>query len=222
MGQKINPLGFRLGTTQTHHSIWFEERKDYSEGLQEDHKIREHIKSYIEKKRISSVSVTDVISRIQIDKSIDVVKVIIYMGFSQLLTEDKDKPPKTKIKELQVSLKKAIHLIQNRKLNLAVRKMRKPYGDPTILGEFIAFQLKKRVSFRKVMKKAVELVEKAYKKGIQVQIAGCIGGKAKEMARVEWLRKGRVPLQTVTAKIDFGSTQVLTIHGVLGIKVWIF
>nr|YP_009300042.1 ribosomal protein S3 [Pelargonium tetragonum]YP_009300072.1 ribosomal protein S3 [Pelargonium tetragonum]AJB99955.1 ribosomal protein S3 [Pelargonium tetragonum]AJB99987.1 ribosomal protein S3 [Pelargonium tetragonum]QBW99243.1 ribosomal protein S3 [Pelargonium tetragonum] len=218
MGQKINPLGFRLGTTQTHHSIWFEERKDYSEGLQEDHKIREHIKSYIEKERISSV--TDVISRIHIDKSIDLVKVIIYMGFSQLLTEDE--PPTTKIKELQVSLKKAIHFIQNRKLNLAVRKMKNPYGDPTILGEFIADQLKKRVSFRKVMKKAVELVEKASKKGIQVQIAGCIGGKAQEMARVEWLRKGRVPLQTVTAKIDFGSTQVLTIHGVLGIKVWIF
>nr|QBW99180.1 ribosomal protein S3 [Pelargonium grandicalcaratum]QBW99181.1 ribosomal protein S3 [Pelargonium grandicalcaratum]QBW99215.1 ribosomal protein S3 [Pelargonium otaviense] len=218
MGQKINPLGFRLGTTQTHHSIWFEKRKDYSEGLQEDHKIREHIKNYIEKERISSVS--DVISRIQIDKSIDVVKVIIYMGFSQLLTEDE--PPKTKIKELQVSLQKAIHFIKNRKLNLAVRKMKNPYGDPTILGEFIADQLKKRVSFRKVMKKAVELVEKAYKKGIQVQIAGCIGGKAQEMARVEWLRKGRVPLQTVTAKIDFGSTQVLTIHGVLGIKVWIF
>nr|YP_009300132.1 ribosomal protein S3 [Pelargonium transvaalense]YP_009300191.1 ribosomal protein S3 [Pelargonium transvaalense]AJC00048.1 ribosomal protein S3 [Pelargonium transvaalense]AJC00106.1 ribosomal protein S3 [Pelargonium transvaalense] len=216
MGQKTNPLGFRLGTTQTHHSIWFEKRKDFSEGLQEDHKIREHIKNYIEKERISSVS--DVISRIQIDKSIDVVKVIIYMGFSQLLTEDE--PPK--IQELQVSLKKAIHFIKNRKLNLAVIKMKNPYGDPTILGEFIANQLKNRVSFRKVMKKAVELVEKAYKKGIQVQIAGCIGGKAQEMARVEWLRKGRVPLQTVTAKIDFGSTQVLTIHGVLGIKVWIF
>ncbi|KAL4327911.1 hypothetical protein AHAS_Ahas13G0147400 [Arachis hypogaea] len=172
MGQKINPLGFRLGTTQSHDSLWFAQPINYSENLQEDKKIRDYIKNYI-KINIRISSGVEGIAGIKIQKRIDLIQVIISMGFPKLLIE-----------------------------------------------EFIAGQLRNRVSFRKAMKKAIELTEQAGTKGIQVQIAGRINGK--EIARVEWIREGRVPLQTIRAKIDYCSYTVRTIYGVLGIKVWIF
>nr|WVK97342.1 ribosomal protein S3 [Erodium stephanianum] len=259
MGQKINPLGFRLGTTQNHHSIWFEQPKNYCEGLQEDKKIRDCIKNYIDNHRDSPLK--DFISRIQIEKGTDGVKVIIYMGFLAFLKEGKT--PKSKklrekhIKELKVNVEKVLRpycgnvnfinkvnaekLLHfgnrklqkvnveklfpklfhcgNRKLNIAIREIGNPYRDPKLLAEYLANQLKTRVSFRKAMKQTIQKAEKAYAKGIKVQIAGRIEGK--EIASVEWLRKGRVSLQTIRTKIDFCSTTVRTIHGVLGIKIWV-
>ncbi|GJZ48726.1 ribosomal protein S3 [Tanacetum coccineum] len=123
------------------------------------------------------------------------------------------------IEELQMNLQKEFNSV-NGKLNIAITRIEKPYGNPNILAEFIADQLKNRVSFRKAMKKAIELTEQADTKGIQVQIAGRIDGK--EITRVEWIREGRVPLQTIQAKIDYCSFTVRTIYGVLGIKIWIF
>lgn len=229
MGQKINPLGFRLGTNQSHHSRWFAQAKNYSEGLQEDQKIRKCIKNYIQKNaKISSLqkkknmkisSLVEGIARIEIQKRIDLIQIIIFMGFPKLLLENRTQA----IDELQMTLQKELNLNSNyvnRKLNIAITRIAKPYGNPNILAEYIAGQLKNRVSFRKAMKKAIELTEQANKKGIQVQIAGRIDGK--EIARVEWIREGRVPLQTIQAKIDYCSYTVRTIHGILGIKIWIF
>ena len=214
MGQKINPLGFRLGTTQNHHSFWFAQPKNYSIGLQEDEKIRDCIKNYIQKNmRISSG--VEGIARIEIRKRIDLIQVIIYMGFPKLLLEGKTR----RIEELQMNVQKELNCV-NRKLNIAITRITNPYGNPNILAEFIAGQLKNRVSFRKAIKKAIELTEQADTKGIQVQIAGRIDGK--EIARVEWIREGRVPLQTIRAKIDHCSYTIRTIYGVLGIKIWIF
>nr|AMC32610.1 ribosomal protein S3 [Oenothera nuttallii] len=214
MGQKINPRGFRLGTTQSHHSIWFAQPKDYSDGLQEDQKIRDCIKNYIQKNMKISSGVEG-IARIEIRKRIDLIQVKIYMGFPKLLIEDSTR----RIEELQMIVQKEINSV-NRKINITITKITNPYGDPNILAEFIAGQLKNRVSFRKAIKKAIELAEQADTKGIQVQIAGRLNGN--EMARVLWIREGRVPLQTIRAKIDFCAYPVRTIHGVLGIKIWIF
>nr|YP_010211222.1 ribosomal protein S3 [Paraboea filipes]UBD09106.1 ribosomal protein S3 [Paraboea filipes] len=214
MGQKINPLGFRLGTTQRHHSLWFAQPKNYSKGLQEDQKIRYFIKNYVQKNmRMSSGA--EGIARIKIKKRIDLIHIIIFMGFPKLLIESRPRA----IEELQMNLQKEFYY-GNRKLNIAITRIAKPYGNPNILAEFIAGQLKNRVSFRKAIKKAIELTEQADTKGIQVQIAGRIDGK--EIARVEWIREGRVPLQTIRAKIDYCSYIVRTIYGVLGIKIWIF
>nr|YP_009129570.1 ribosomal protein S3 [Habenaria pantlingiana]AIC82585.1 ribosomal protein S3 [Habenaria pantlingiana] len=211
MGQKINPLGFRLGTTQSHHSFWFAKPKDFSMGLQEDEKIRNCIKNYVQKKkRISSGF--EGIAYMGIQKRIDLIQVIIYIGFPNLLIEGRTRG----IEELQMNIQKEFH----RKLNIAITRIEKPYGQPNILAEYIALQLKNRVSFRKAMKKAIELTEQTGIKGIQVQIAGRIDGK--EIARVEWIREGRVPLQTIRAKIDHCSHTIRTIYGVLGIKIWIF
>nr|YP_010591688.1 ribosomal protein S3 [Hoya longifolia]YP_010592168.1 ribosomal protein S3 [Hoya griffithii]UYC31997.1 ribosomal protein S3 [Hoya liangii]WAB52037.1 ribosomal protein S3 [Hoya longifolia]WAB52613.1 ribosomal protein S3 [Hoya griffithii] len=214
MGQKINPLGFRLGTTQGHHSLWFAQPKNFLEGLQEDQKIRDCIKNYVQK-NIKISSALEGIARIEIQKRIDLIQVIIFMGFPKLLLESRPRG----VEELQTTLQKELNCM-NRKLNIAIKRIPKPYGNPTILAEFIVGQLKNRVSFRKAMKKAIELTEQADTKGIQVQIAGRIDGK--EIARVEWIREGRVPLQTIRAKIDYCSYTVRTIYGVLGIKIWIF
>ncbi|CAO2812415.1 unnamed protein product [Amaranthus hypochondriacus] len=214
MGQKINPLGFRLGTTQSHYSLWFSQPKNYSEGLQEDQKIRDCIKNYIQKNTKTSSGVEG-IARIEIQKRIDLIQVIIHMGFPKLLIENRPKG----VEDLKINVQKELNCV-NRKLNIAITRIAKPYGDPTILAEFIAGQLKSRVSFRKAMKKAIELTEQADTKGIQIQIAGRIDGK--EIARIEWIREGRVPLQTIRAKIDYCAYTVRTIYGVLGIKIWIF
>ena len=212
MGQKINPLGFRLGATKSHHSLWFGQPKNYSEDLQEDHKIRNCIKNSVQKNMKISSSVEG-IACIEIQKKIDLIQVIIYMGFPKLLIEPR------KIEELQMNIQKELNTV-NRKLNFSISRISNPYGNPTILAEFIAGQLKNRVSFRKAMKKAIELTEQAGTKGIQIQIAGRIDGK--EIARVEWIREGRVPLQTIRAKMDYCSYTVRTIYGALGIKIWIF
>nr|YP_009756760.1 ribosomal protein S3 [Trophis scandens]QCA41386.1 ribosomal protein S3 [Trophis scandens] len=212
MGQKINPLGFRLGATQGHHSLWFAQPKNYSEDLQEDQKIRNSIKNYVQK-NIKISSSVEGIACIEIQKRIDLIQVIIYMGFPKLLIEHQ------KIEALQMNIQKELNSV-NRKLNIAITRIANPYGHPNILAEFIAGQLKNRVSFRKAMKKAIELTEQAGTKGIQIQIAGRIDGK--EIARVEWIREGRVPLQTIRAKIDYCSYTVRTIYGALGIKIWIF
>nr|YP_009771863.1 ribosomal protein S3 [Baphia racemosa]QIT02648.1 ribosomal protein S3 [Baphia racemosa] len=214
MGQKINPLGFRLGTTQSHHSLWFAQPTNYFENLQEDKKIRDCIKNYIQKKiRISSG--VEGIGRIKIKKRIDLIQIIIYIGFPKLLIEGTPR----RIEELQLNVQKKLNNMK-RKLNIAITRITNAYRNPNILAEFIAGQLKNRISFRKAMKKAIELTEQAGAKGVQVKIAGRINGK--EIARVEWIREGRVPLQTIRAKIDYCSYTVRTIYGVLGIKVWIF
>lgn len=214
MGQKINPLGFRLGTSQNHHSFWFAQPKNFSVGLQEDEKIRNCIKNYVQKNRKIS-SGFEGIARIEIKKRIDLIQVIIHIGFPNLLIEGRARG----VEELQTNVQKEFHSV-NRRLNIAITRIEKPYGQPNILAEYMALQLKNRVSFRKAMKKAIELTEQTDTKGIQVQIAGRIDGK--EIARVEWIREGRVPLQTIRAKIDYCSYTIRTIYGVLGLKIWIF
>lgn len=214
MGQKINPLGFRLGTTQNHHSFWFAQPKNFSAGLQEDEKIRNCIKNYVQKNRKIS-SGFEGIARIEIKKRIDLIQVIIHIGFPNLLIEGRARG----VEELQMNVQKGFNSV-NRRLNIAITRIEKPYGQPNILAEYMALQLKNRVSFRKAMKKAIELTEQTDTKGIQVQIAGRIDGK--EIARVEWIREGRVPLQTIRAKIDYCSYTIRTIYGVLGLKIWIF
>ncbi|KAL6515084.1 hypothetical protein OROMI_034132 [Orobanche minor] len=166
---------------------------------------------------VSNSSDIEGIAHIEIKKRIDLIQVIIFMGFPKLLIESIPRG----IEELQMNLQKEFHYV-NRKFNIAITRITKPYRNPNIIAEFIANQLNNRVSFRKAMtmKKAIELTEQANTKGIQVQISGRIDGK--DIARVEWIREGSVPLQTIRAKIDYCSYTVQTIYGVLGIKIWIF
>nr|UED14315.1 ribosomal protein S3 [Polygala tenuifolia] len=211
MGQKVNPLVLRLGTTESYHSLWFEQPKDYSKGLQEDKKIRNSIKNYVQKKIRISSDIEGIVC-IKIQKGIDEIQVIIYMGFQKLLKS-------LKIEELQLNVQKELNCV-NRKLKITITRIGNPYGHPNILAKFIAGQLKNRVSFRKAMKKAIKLTQGAGTDGVKIQIAGRIDGK--DIARVEWVREGRVPLHNVRANIDYCSSTVRTIYGTLGIKIWKF
>ena len=214
MGQKINPLGFRLGVTQKHHSYWFAQPKNYSELLQEDQKIRYCIENYVYK-NIRNSSNYGGIARIEIKRKTDLIQVEIHTGFPALLVENRG----CGIEQLKTDVQNIL-TPGDRKLRMTLTEITKPYGEPNILAEYIALQLESRVAFRRTMKKAIELAKKTNINGIKIQIAGRLNGA--EIARVEWAREGRVPLQTLRAGINYCYYPAQTIYGVLGIKIWIF
>nr|YP_009500189.1 ribosomal protein S3 [Taxus fuana]YP_009578373.1 ribosomal protein S3 [Taxus contorta]AXC48226.1 ribosomal protein S3 [Taxus fuana]QBK33010.1 ribosomal protein S3 [Taxus contorta]QBK33502.1 ribosomal protein S3 [Taxus contorta]QBK33994.1 ribosomal protein S3 [Taxus contorta] len=225
MGRKINPLGFRLGFTQNHRSLWFEQR-NYSEDLREDEKIHNCIENYVRHIQDASNSNYGGIIRIEIMKKTDLIQVNIYIGFTDLFIQkqkykDKDKKEIEKLRdEVQNMLLQNMLGSVNRKLLISIEKVEKPYREPNILAEYIALQLKARVEIRKIMKKAIELAEEADVEGIKIKIKGRLNGI--DRARKESALQGRVPLQTLRAKIDYCYYAVQTIYGVLGIKIWIF
>lgn len=244
MGQKINPLGFRLGTNQSHHSFWFAKPKDFPAELQEDERIRDSIKNYVQKNIMKVSSDFEGILRIEIHKykELNTIQVKIDFGRQNLLTgEEKEDDKKEKerreaeekkqreaIEKLRISIQKAfnpnplnpkLELLKT-KAKIIIQLIPEPYEEPHILAEYIALQLKNRIPPGKAMQKVIELTEETDIKGIRIQIAGCIGGK--ERAHVQWIREGRLPLQTIRAKIKYCSYRVQTPHGALGIKIWMF
>nr|WGC90144.1 ribosomal protein S3 [Juniperus sabina var. davurica] len=223
MGNKINPLGFRLGFTQNHYSLWFEEG-DYSEDLREDERIYNCIENYVKYIKSSINSSYGGITRIEILKQTKLISVNIYIAFVDLFIEKKAPRKKEKMEELRKEVQKM--LVQsmlnsvNRELVISIEKVDTPYREPKILAEYIALQLKERVEIRKIMKKAIQLAEKANVEGVKIKMKGRLNGI--ERARKESAMKGRVPLQTLRAKIDYCYYAVQTVYGVLGIKIWIF
>ncbi|XP_057848002.2 small ribosomal subunit protein uS3c-like [Cryptomeria japonica] len=201
MGNKINPLGFRLGFTQNHCSLWFEER-DYSEDLREDERIYNCIENYVQHIKSSINSSYGGITRIEILKQTELISVNIYIAFVDLFIEKKGQEKKKKKddeqeikqlrKEVQNMLVQSMLDSVNRKLVISIEKVEKPYREPKILAEYIALQLKERVEIRKIMKKAIKLAEKADVEGIKIQIKGRLNGI--ERARKELAMQGRVPL----------------------------
>nr|AIS35825.1 ribosomal protein S3 [Epipogium roseum] len=218
MGQKINPLGLRLGITQSHLSFWFEKPRDFSRGIREDEIIRYFIKNYVKKnhKILFSLDGIDPLGNIFIQKRIDLIKIIICIVFLKNILSELQLQI---IKELRINITKNFKLL-NRILYIVIKRIEKPYTQPNIIAEYIAFQIKNRVSFIKVIKRAIELTERSGIKGIQVKVSGRIEGK--DIARIEWSREGRVPLQTISAQIDHCSHIIITKYGSIGIKIWIY
>nr|QWW92470.1 ribosomal protein S3 [Lopholejeunea zollingeri] len=214
MGQKINPLGFRLSLTQHHHSYWFAKPKNYSKILESDRQIRNCIEVYI-RENIRNSSNYGGIARVEIQRKTDLIQVELYTGFPALLIENRGEG----IEKLKTKVQNILNPIDKR-LRLTLIEITKPYEEPNILAEYIALQLESRVAFRRTMRKAIELAKRGNIGGIKIQIAGRLNGA--EIARVEWAREGRVPLQTVRAQINYCYYAAQTIYGVLGIKVWIF
>nr|WRK68058.1 ribosomal protein S3 [Phylloglossum drummondii] len=215
MGQKINPLGFRLGTTINHNSYWFTKPNNYSKFLQEDRKIRNCIDDYVHRhgKYYSNYGG---VARVEIQRKTDLILVEIHTGFPALLVENYGQGIERIRKDVQQNLLDSrIH-----RVHVTSTEVAKPYGEPNILAEYIAIQLENRVAFRKTIRKAIELAKETDIKGIKVQIAGRLNGS--EIARVEWAREGRVPLQTLRTKINYCYYPAQTIYGILGIKTWIF
>jgi small subunit ribosomal protein S3 len=202
LGQKVNPIGFRLGGIKTWRSLWFAE-KDFSELLHEDIKIRKYLK-----KKLYHAG----ISRIEIERAANKSKVNIYAARPGIIIGKKGS-------EIE-KLKKDIEALSSKETIINILEVRKPEIDAQLVAENIALQLERRVAFRRAMKKCVTSALKFGAKGIRVSCSGRLGGA--EMSRSEWYREGRVPLHTLRADIDYGFTEAHTAYGLIGVKVLMF
>ena len=203
MGQKINPIGFRLGINRTWDSRWFATKGDYSKLLLEDLQIR----NYIEK-TLKAASVAKVV----IERPHKKCRVTIHSGRPGLIIGKKGADIET--------LKKTIQTMTDADVSLNIMEIRKPEVDATIVAQGICQQLERRIAFRRAMKRAVQSAIRLGAQGIRINCAGRLGGA--EIARMEWYREGRVPLHTLRADIDYGTCEAETAYGICGVKVWIF
>jgi small subunit ribosomal protein S3 len=202
LGQKVNPIGLRLGGIKTWRSQWFSE-KNYSELLHEDLKIRKFLKAKLFHAGIS---------RIEIERAANKAKVNIHAARPGIIIGKKGS-------EIE-KLKKDLETITKSEVIINILEVRKPEIDAQLVAENVAQQLERRVAFRRAMKKCVTSAMKFGAKGIRVNCGGRLGGA--EMARSEWYREGRVPLHTLRADIDCGFTEAHTAYGLIGVKVLIF
>ena len=205
MGRKINPIGFRLGITQEHRSRWFADSKQYPELLQEDHTIREYVRKELNNAGISKVRIERKADQVDLEIHTARPGVVVGRGGAGIET-------------LRVGLQKKLG--NNRQIRINVVEVAKVDADATLIAEYIAQQLEKRVSFRRVVRQAIQRAQRAEVKGIKIQVSGRLNGA--EIARTEWVREGRVPLHTLRADIDYSYKTASTIYGILGVKVWIF
>lgn len=202
MGQKTNPIGNRLGIIRTWESRWFA-KKDYSNRLIEDLKLRKILK---EKLFHSGIS------RIEIERVGEKIKIIVFAARPGIIIGKKGA-------EVE-KLKKEVEEITKKVANIEIKEVRRPELDAQLVAENIALQIEKRVAYRRAMKRAVSSALRFGAKGIRVSCAGRLAGA--EIARTEWYREGRVPLSTFRADIDYGFAEAKTTYGIIGVKVWIF
>lgn len=202
MGQKVHPFGFRLGYNKNWQSRWFS-KKEYPSFVFEDHNIRKYVK-----KTLFAAG----ISKIEIERAGGKVRLILSTARPGIVIGRKG----VEIEKLRADLRQKF----NREFSIEVNEIRRPETDAQLVAESIAQQLERRVAFRRAMKRTVTTSRKFGAEGIKVACAGRLAGA--EIARSEWYRDGRVPLQTLRADIDYGYAEATTTYGIIGVKVWIF
>jgi small subunit ribosomal protein S3 len=202
LGQKVNPIGFRLGVIKTWDSKWYAEA-DYAKLLHEDLKLRKFLK-----KRLYNSGV----SKIEIERAANKAKINIFTARPGLIIGKKGSEVET--------LKKELNKLTDKEVYLNIQEVRKPELDAQLVAENVALQLERRIAFRRAMKKSVTSALKFGAKGIRITCSGRLGGA--EMSRTEWYREGRVPLHTLRADIDYGFAEAKTTYGIIGVKVLIF
>ena len=202
MGQKVNPIGLRLGIVKTWESRWFAD-KNYADYILEDYKIRRFIK-----KKLYHAGV----SRIEIERSAKRIRLRIYTSRPGIVIGKKGS-------EISL-LKKEIEKIVDHEVLIDIQEVRKPELDAQLVAENVALQIERRVAFRRAMKRAVSSAMRFGAQGIKIICAGRLGGA--EMARTEWYREGRVPMHTLRADIDYGFIEAKTTYGIIGVKVFLF
>ena len=205
MGQKTHPSGFRIGITESHRSSWFSKMQEYPQIIQEDYKIRSYIEREMEKAGIAKVEINRKVDQTEIN--INTARPGIILGKSG-----------TGIEIIRNHITKKLKVSSKIRLNLV--EVTEPDREAKLLSQWIAQQLEKRVAFRRVLRQAIQKAQKANIPGIKIQISGRLNGA--EIARKEWAREVRFPLQTLKANIDYTHTQAHTIYGILGIKIWLF
>nr|YP_009497514.1 ribosomal protein S3 [Biddulphia tridens]AWT40227.1 ribosomal protein S3 [Biddulphia tridens] len=207
MGQKTHPLGFRLGITQEHKSAWYANFNQYSNLLKEDDQIRTYVNKLAKTAGISDIK----INRNGLN---DTIKLTIETGIPGALVGNEG----VVIKNLLVNLKK--FLSPNCQLRIDIVEVEKVNLNASLLADLIVNKLEQRIAFRQAIREALESAQEENVNGIKIQVSGRLNGA--EIARSEWTREGRVPLQTLRADIDYSAKEANTIYGVLGIKVWLF
>ncbi|WP_036223443.1 30S ribosomal protein S3 [Mesoaciditoga lauensis] len=204
MGQKVHPRGFRLGISTDWQATWFNE-KNYADYLIEDDKIRKAVKKAYYHAGISEI---------KISRSGKRATIIIVTGRPGILIGKKGAEIKN-IRDLIQSIVPA-----DREISISIEEVKTPELDAQLTAEFVASRIEKRASYKRTMKRSIQMAQKKGAKGIKIMVSGRINGA--EIARTEWYREGRVPLQTLRAKVDYGFAVAKTKYGVLGVKVWIF
>lgn len=210
MGQKTHPNGFRIGISQPHSSTWFANYGAYAEILQEDHRIRNFFV-----KEFKSIYSKAGISKLEILRKVNQVELIIHAARPKALATSKDG---ALVNELKSKLK--LFLNNSKPLRIKILQISKSENESALVARSLGEQLEKRVAFRKAIRQTTQLLQKSGVKGFKIQVSGRLNGA--EIARAEWVREGRVPLQTIRADISYATYRANTIYGVLGIKVWIF
>ena len=202
MGQKVHPFGFRLGYNKNWQSRWYS-KKEYPAFVYEDHTIRKHVKKLL---------FAAGIARIEIERPGDKVRLILSTARPGIVIGRKG----VEIEKLRGDLRKKF----GREFAIEVNEIRRPEVEAQLVAENVAQQLERRVAFRRAMKRTVSMARKFGAEGVKINCAGRLAGA--EIARTEWYRDGRVPLQTLRADIDFGYAEARTTYGIIGVKVWIF
>jgi len=203
MGQKVNPIGIRLGIVKRHTSVWYAGKKDYADKLNTDLKVRK----YIEKK-LASASV----SRVDIERPANTARITIHTARPGIVIGKKGEDVEKLRNELGAQMGVPVHI--------NIEEIRKPDLDASLVAQSVAQQLERRVMFRRAMKRAVQNAIRQGAEGVKLQVSGRLGGA--EIARTEWYREGRVPLHTLRADIDYATAEAMTTYGIIGVKVWIF
>lgn len=204
MGQKVNPIGLRLGITRTWDSRWVAKPSEFAKYVYEDYLIRKYLK---EKYYHAGIP------RIEIERAGNNVRVIIHAARPGIVIGKKG----AEIEKIKSELKKQF---KDRDIEVTVEEVRRPELEAQLVAESIAQQIEKRISYRRAMKRAIALVMRYGAQGVKVECSGRLGGA--EIARSEWYRVGRVPLSTLRADIDYGFAVAVTKYGTIGVKVWIF
>ena len=203
MGQKVNPIGLRLGINRTWDSIWFAKKKEYGNLLIEDYKIRDYLKKNI---------INSGVSQVIIERSAKKCIVSIYTSRPGFVIGKKG----SDVDKIKQNLSK----ISSSEISLNIKEIKKPELNAFLVAENISQQLVKRISYRRAMKRAIQSALRLGARGIKVCLSGRLAGN--EIARTEWLREGSVPLHTFRANVDYAEAEALTTYGIIGVKVWIY
>ena len=203
MGQKVHPIGFRLGITKQHTSNWYAEKSLYTENLLKDIEVREYLSS-----KLAHASV----SRIEIERTADNARVNIHTARPGVVIGKKGED----IDRMREEVTRMMRI----PVTLSIQEIRKPDLDAKLLADNVAQQLERRVMFRRAMKRAVQNCMRQGALGVKIRVAGRLGGA--EIARAEWQKEGRVPLHTLRADVDYGLSEAKTTYGIIGVKAWVF
>ena len=203
MGQKVHPIGYRLGVFLDWHSRWFAKKRDYGQKALEDIKIRTFLKSALNKAEVS---------KIEIEKAGDNIKIIIHSARPGFVIGKRGQ-------EIDALRTKIGQMLKKGSIEISVQEIKNPELDATLVAQAIAEQIERRVGYKKVMKRAAASTMRAGAQGIKICVSGRLNGA--EIARTEWTRIGSVPLHTLRSDIDYGLVEAKTTYGIIGVKVWI-